>query len=207
MNSQTLLMYSFASLLLAITPGPTMLLTLSNGINAGRRAAIAGMLGASTGSSALIAIAAAGLGTILQASQSLFEAVRWAGVVYLCWIGWKLWWSSPAESSLSGYTARESISARTAYVRSLSVALSNPKTILFFAAFLPQFVDPAQPQAHQYFVLGLVFVAIDSMVMVAYALAGEQAGRLLSASATRALNRCCAAGMWLLAASLAIWRR
>jgi threonine/homoserine/homoserine lactone efflux protein len=87
------------------------------------------------------------------------------------------------------------------------VALSNPKTVLFFAAFLPQFVDIAKPQGPQYLLLGAVFVVLDTCVMLAYASAGTQAVRFLSQRGLKAMNRGCAAGMWLLAATLAVWRR
>jgi threonine/homoserine/homoserine lactone efflux protein len=92
-------------------------------------------------------------------------------------------------------------------MRSLAVALSNPKTVLFFAAFLPQFIDIAKPQGPQYLLLGTVFVALDTCVMLAYASAGTQAVRFLSQRGLKAMNRSCAAGMWLLAATLAMWRR
>jgi threonine/homoserine/homoserine lactone efflux protein len=79
--------------------------------------------------------------------------------------------------------------------------------LLFFAAFLPQFVDVSHPQGPQYALLGTVFVGLDTCVMLAYAAAGTQAVRWLSVRSLRAVNRGCAAGMWLLAATLAFWRR
>jgi threonine/homoserine/homoserine lactone efflux protein len=87
------------------------------------------------------------------------------------------------------------------------VALSNPKALLFFAAFLPQFVDPALPVVVQYAALGALFVAIDAGVMVVYAVAGRQAVRWLSQAGLRWLNRGCAVGMGLLAVLLAGYRR
>ncbi len=87
------------------------------------------------------------------------------------------------------------------------MALTNPKALLFFAAFLPQFVDPARPAALQYAVLGALFVAIDALVMLAYALAGRQALRWLSPTGLRRLNRSCAGGMAALALLLASYRR
>ena len=96
---------------------------------------------------------------------------------------------------------------RIALLRSLAVALSNPKSLLFFAAFLPQFVDIARPQGPQYLLLGGIFVLLDTCVMLAYASAGTQAVRWLSRRGLKALNRGCAVGMWLLAATLAVWRR
>ena len=208
MTADTLLLYTLASLALAVIPGPTMLLALSNGIAGGMRRAAWGIAGASLGSSALIAIVAFGLGSLLSASEWLFNAIRMAGVVYLVWLGVKLWRSEAidvgAALASSSATAQQ---GRVALLRSLAVALSNPKTVLFFAAFLPQFVDITRPQGPQYLVLGAIFVTLDTGVMLAYAGAGSQAVRWLSRRSLKVLNRSCAIGMWLLAATLAVWRR
>lgn len=208
MNTNTLLLFAAAATALAVTPGPTMLLALSNGISGGMRAAVGGIAGASLGSSVVIATVALGLGSLLAASEWLFNAIRVVGVVYLVWLGIKLWRTPPADvkAILAASSARP-LPGRLALLRSLAVALSNPKSLLFFAAFLPQFVDPAQPQGTQYLALGAIFVGIDTLVMFAYAMAGTQAVRWLSQRSLRAMNRGCATGMWLLAATLALWRR
>ncbi len=209
MTPDTLLLFIFASLALAVIPGPTMLLALSNGIEGGMRRASWGIVGASLGSCTLIAVVALGLGSLLAASEVLFNAIRVAGVVYLVWLGIKLWRSEATDlgSALAKSSAQLRPQGRVALLRSLAVALSNPKTLLFFAAFLPQFVDIARPQGTQYLLLGAIFVALDTCVMLAYAAAGTQAVRWLSRRGLKAMNRGCAAGMWLLAATLAIWRR
>ncbi|MGJ7488149.1 LysE family translocator [Variovorax sp. LT2P21] len=208
MTTQTLLLYVLASLMLAVTPGPTMLLALSNGIAGGMRRAAWGIAGASLGSSLAIAAVAVGLGSLLAASEWLFNALRAAGVIYLVWLGIKLWRSEPADLRQAlAPPAGSALQGRLALVRSLAVALSNPKALLFFAAFLPQFVDTTQPQGWQYVVLGAIFVGLDTLVMLAYAAAGTQAVRWLSQRSLRLLDRGCALGMWALAATLALWRR
>ena len=208
MTLDTLLLYLVASLALAITPGPTMLLAMSNGIAGGMRAAAWGIAGASLGAAFLIAVVALGLGSLLAASEGLFNAIRAAGVAYLVWLGIKMWRSPPIDirAALAASPA-DVLRPRTAFLRSLTVALSNPKTLLFFAAFLPQFVTSATPQLPQYLVLGAIFIGIDTCVMLGYATAGTQAVRWLSRRSLRMINRGCAAGMWLLAATLAVWRR
>ncbi|MDP3922885.1 MAG: LysE family translocator [Hydrogenophaga sp.] len=205
---QTLLMFATASLALAVIPGPTMLLALSNGMAGGMRRAGWGIAGASLGSGAVIAVVAVGLGSLLAASAWLFEAVRAAGVLYLLWLAVQLWRSPPLDlqAALAEVPGRQAL-GRAALVRSLTVALSNPKALLFFAAFLPQFVDPALPVVVQYAALGALFVAIDAVVMVVYAVAGRQAVRWLSQAGLRWLNRGCAVGMGLLALLLAGYRR
>ncbi len=205
---QTLLMFAAASLALAVIPGPTMLLALANGMAGGMRRAAWGMAGAGLGAGMLIAVVAVGLGSLLNASATLFNVVRVAGVLYLLWLAVQLWRSPPVDvqAAVAQVPGQQAV-GRAAFARSLGVALSNPKTLLFFAAFLPQFVDPAQPQALQYAVLGALFVGLDTLVMVAYAAAGWQAVRWLSQRGLRWLNRSCAVGMGVLAALLAGYRR
>jgi len=205
---QTLLVFAAAALALAVIPGPTMLLALSNGMAGGMRRAVWGMAGAGLGAGILIAVVAVGLGSLLNASATLFNAVRIAGVLYLLWLAVQLWRSPPLDLRAAlAHAPQRQAQGRAAFVRSLGVALSNPKTLLFFAAFLPQFVDPARPQAVQYAVLGSLFVGLDTLVMVAYAAAGWQAVRWLSQGGLRWLHRGCAAGMAVLAALLAGYRR
>ncbi len=185
-----------------------MLLALSNGIGGGMRRAGWGIAGAALGSAIVIAIVALGLGSLLAVSTWLFNALRIAGVAYLAWLGYRLWRSEPADVGRALADNRASApQGRRALAKSLAVALSNPKALLFFAAFLPQFIDTARPQGAQYAVLGAIFIGIDILIMMAYAAAGTQAVRWLSRRSLRALNRSCAAGMWLLAGTLALWRR
>lgn len=227
MPTTTLLLFLSSSLLLALTPGPTMLLTLSNGATGGMRFAAFGMLGANLGAGLLIAATALGLGGLLAASETWFNALRWLGVLYLCWMGWQLWRATPRplHDSLAsqsappeldvqgrsapriGSTAGPALTPRAAFMRSFNVAISNPKTLLFFGAFLPQFVDPAVPQGPQYLLLGLIFLGLDTLVMLAYASAGRQFVRLLTQRGLTLLNRACAVGIWLLASVLALYRR
>jgi len=208
MSLDTLILFVIASFALAVTPGPTMLLAMSNGIAGGMRAAIWGIAGASLGSAIVVGTVALGLGSLLAASEYLFNAIRIFGVAYLVWLGVKLWRAQPTDvaSELSA-AAAQPLRGRLALLRSLAVALSNPKSLLFFAAFLPQFIDTTRPQGIQYLILGAVFVGIDTCVMLGYATAGSQAVRWLSQRSLRMLNRGCAVGMWLLAATLAVWRR
>ena len=207
MNIDTLLLFVAAAFVLAVTPGPTMLLAMSNGISGGMQRAGWGIAGATIGSIVVITTVALGLGSLLAASEWLFNALRVGGVVYLAWLGVKLWRSPPPDVAAAIAAPDTEPQGRVALIRSLTVALSNPKSVLFFAAFLPQFIDTAQPQGLQYLVLGAIFVVLDTVIMLAYAGAGTQAVRWLSARSLRNLNRGCATGMWALAATLAFWRR
>ena len=204
----TFLLFIVASFALAITPGPTMLLALSNGIVAGRRVAAYGILGATFANLILIALVALGLGVILAASETLFNALRYVGVAYLCWLGVKLWRSKTSNMGREKLVAQKrELTAQRAFGRSFTVALSNPKGLLFFSAFLPQFVDPVHAQAPQYAELALWFVTQDAVIMFSYATAGTKAVCYLTARGLRMINRACAAAMFALAAVLAMARR
>jgi len=210
MTASTLSLFCAASIVLALTPGPTMLLALSNGVAAGVRVAAYGIAGATLASALLIATVALGLGALLLASESLFDALRLIGVVYLCWLGYKLWQTPPLAINPSALALQATplpLSPGKAFWRCASVSLSNPKALLFFSAFLPQFVDPAQPQAPQYLVLATIFLSIDAVIMLAYASAGRYAVNFLSARSVTFINRGCALAMLLLAATLAAFRR
>jgi threonine/homoserine/homoserine lactone efflux protein len=207
MNS-TLLLFAAVAFIGIATPGPTVLLALTNGSRYGVRASVAGMIGAVLSDFVLIAAVALGLGALLAASEFWFSVVKWLGVVYLAYLGVRLLRSKggtvtlPADAPLDRQAPLRSI-----FVRSLLVAVTNPKGYLFFSAFLPQFIVPAQPQLPQYLTLAMTFAAIDFVVMFAYAAAGAQAIRFLSAKRVQWLDRICGGALLALAGSLAMYRR
>ena len=164
-----------------------------------------GIAGAALGSSLVIATVALGLGSLLAARSGC--STRCAGRRgYLVWLGIKLWRSPPPRSVRRWPRAADALRGRLALLRSLAVALSNPKTLLFFAAFLPQFVDTARRRS------AIPGARRDLRGHRWLRDAGlrhrRHAGRALALATQPArVNRGCAAGMWLLAATLAIWRR
>lgn len=204
MTATTLLLYLAACFAVTVTPGPTMLLALGNGASGDRRIVAMGILGAALSDLLLIGAVAVGLGALLAASEALFETVKWLGVAYLAWVALQMWRAHPAGLAMPAGAAR---SGRAAFLRSLGVALSNPKGLLFFSAFLPQFIDTAAPQAPQYALLALATALLDIAVMAVYAAGGARAARLLTAAGLRRLNRACAAALLSLAGLLALGRR
>lgn len=205
--TQTLLVFSVVAFIGIATPGPTVLLALTNGSRYGVRASAPGMAGAVLSDFVLISAVAVGLGALLAASEFWFSVVKWAGVVYLAYLGTRLLRSKgtlaiPVEAGSSQHA-----SSRAIFLRSFLVAVTNPKGYLFFSAFLPQFVNSAQPQLPQYAMLAVTFAAIDLTVMLAYALAGAQAIRLLRAKGVLWLDRLCGGALLALAGSLALYRR
>ena len=205
MNLDNVMLYLAVCFVVTITPGPTMLLALSNGASGRWRVAAMGMLGAAASDLVLISAVGLGLGALLAASETLFSLVRGLGVLYLAWLALQLWRAPPTAVAISA--ADVDRSARLAFRRSLLVALSNPKGLLFFSAFLPQFIDPHAAQWPQYATLGVATAALDLAVMAVYALGGAHLVRRLSLAAARRLNRACAAGLLALAGGLALYRR
>jgi threonine/homoserine/homoserine lactone efflux protein len=161
-----------ASLILALIPGPGVIYIVTRTLNQGRRAGLASVCGIACGNFANAAAASVGLAAIIAASSGAFVALKLGGAAYLVYLGVKaLRTSAPLEAP---------VAAKVPAVKLLRdgffVALLNPKTALFFAALLPQFIDPAAPALQQSLILGSVFVAIalctDSIyVLTASALA------------------------------------
>ena len=204
---QTLLIFAVVAFVGIATPGPTVLLALTNGTRLGVKASLAGMAGAVLSDFVLIAAVALGLGALLAASEFWFSVVKWVGVVYLSYLGIRMLRSTGTLAVASEDAPTEHPSGRAVFLRSFLVAVTNPKGYLFFSAFLPQFIIPAEPQLAQYAALAITFAAIDFVVMLAYATAGAQAIRWLRAKGVLWLDRLCGGALLALAGSLALYRR
>jgi threonine/homoserine/homoserine lactone efflux protein len=208
MSTTTLLMFSLVALLAIITPGPTVLLALSNGSRFGVRGSIAGMVGAVASDFVLVGAVALGLGSLLAASEFWFSVVKWIGAAYLAYLGVKLLRSKDGGLDLPELNAATGqASPRAVFAKSFLVAVTNPKGYLFCSALLPQFIDASAPQWPQYLVIGLAFAGIDFVVMFGYAAVGAHAIKLLRRRAVLLLDRMCGATLLLLAGSLVLYRR
>ncbi|MCG8709934.1 LysE family translocator [Brenneria sp. 4F2] len=207
MVSSILILYGVASLAVTVIPGPTMLLALTNGVTKNKTLIASGILGAALSDFILIAMVAIGLGSLMLASETLFSLVKWIGVGYLFWLSLQLWQAKPSSLLTAAPGDRPVYSAHRAFLRSLLAVLSNPKGLLFFSAFLPQFIVVNEPQLPQYIAFACITVAIDIAIMAGYAFGGMQAARVFTAVGLRRLNRTCAAMMAFLAGGLAIYRR
>ncbi|ACP26668.1 lysine exporter protein [Sinorhizobium fredii NGR234] len=208
MNEMTILAFAAVAFIGIATPGPTVLLALTNGSRFGVRRAGYGMIGAVLSDFVLIGAVALGLGALLAASEFWFTVVKWLGAAYLAVLGVQLLRSrGTLDIASQDVQAVGPGTPRAVFLKSFLVAVTNPKGYLFFSAFLPQFIDPALPQAQQYAVLALVFASIDFLVMFGYALLGSQAVRFLKRSGAIWLDRVCGGALLALAGSLAFYRR
>jgi threonine/homoserine/homoserine lactone efflux protein len=207
MNELTLLAFAAVAFIGIATPGPTVLLALANGSRYGIGRSVYGMVGAVLSDFVLIGAVALGLGALLAASEFWFSVVKWVGVAYLAFLGVTLLRSQGSLDQSLQAAETGSGSRRAIFLKSLLVAVTNPKGYLFFSAFLPQFIVPSEPQAAQYVALALVFASIDFLVMLGYAVLGSQAVRLLKRSGALWLDRICGGALLTLAGSLAFYRR
>lgn len=208
MNDVTILAFALVAFIGIATPGPTVLLALTNGSRFGVRRALSGMVGAVLSDFVLIGAVSLGLGALLAASEFWFSVVKWVGVGYLAFLGVMLVRSRGTLGEAAGAAdVQASGAAGAVFLRSFLVAVTNPKGYLFFSAFLPQFVAPSLPQLPQYLALAIVFAAIDFTVMLGYAALGSQAVRMLRKSGALWLDRICGGTLLTLAASLALYRR
>lgn len=208
MSEVTILAFALVAFIGIATPGPTVLLALTNGSRYGVKRATAGMIGAMLSDFVLIGAVALGLGALLAASEFWFSVIKWLGAAYLAYLGVMLLRSrGTLELPPQASQAMDAGATRSIFAKSLLVAVTNPKGYLFFSAFLPQFIDPALPQAPQYAMLAIVFASIDFMVMFGYALLGSQAVRFMRRSGAIWLDRICGGALLALAGSLALYRR
>lgn len=207
MTTTTLLALALFAFIGIVTPGPTVLLALSNGSRFGVRRAGFGMAGAMLSDLVLTGAVALGLGALLAASETLFTVVKWIGVGYLAFLGVALLRSKGAFDATAATAAGSAGSSRAIFLKSFLVAVTNPKGYLFFTAFLPQFIAPDLPQAPQYAMLAVVFTTIDLVVMLGYALLGAKAVQVLKRAGTLWLDRICGGALLMLAGTLALYRR
>jgi homoserine/homoserine lactone efflux protein len=157
MNWELFVAFLLITAVLVITPGPIVTLVIATGAREGMRAALTTVVGTTLGNALLLAAIAFGLSWVVRNAATLFEILRWIGAAYLIWLGIQAW-------RHAGETGAASLPRGHVHVwRGFAVALSNPKTIAFFTAFLPQFVDsglPVEPQLALMCTVSVVLAAI-----------------------------------------------
>jgi threonine/homoserine/homoserine lactone efflux protein len=178
-----------AVFLLCGTPGPNMLHVMTRSIAVGARRSIAAMAGCLTALVLVLAASAAGVSALLAAWPRVFDALRYAGVAYLIFLGIKAWRGagSPIDvgDDTSPVTRMPAASAARLYRGGFVIGISNPKLLLFAAAFLPQFVDRAAPQGPQFAILVATFAVVESFWYGVYAAGGRTLARYLTRPAMR----------------------
>ena len=213
MSLQIWLLYTLAALGLSLSPGPNSLLALTHGALHGTRASLATLLGGSLGFTFIIALSMFGIGALLQASPLALQTLQWVGAAYLAWLGVQVWRSAPIQLTLVPGVPGPSRPHGTSTIppplwslfrQGLLAAATNPKGILFFAAFLPQFIDPAGSVLKQFSIMAATFVVIEFLVELALAATAQRVAGWL-ARVGQTFNRVCGALFIGLALAL-LWR-
>jgi len=202
-HTHDLVVFMLATLALLVVPGPAVVYIVARSIDQGARAGIVSALGLAVGSVVLAAAAAFGVSAVLGASPRAFDAVRYLGAGYLAFLGIRTLLVRDAPAA-TARRRREPFSR--IFGEGILVNLTNPKTALFFFAFLPQFVNPEGSVRAQIVLLGLVFSAMGMVTDSVYAAAaGAVAGRLRSDPRFPRLSRASAAAVYLALAVLAVF--
>lgn len=209
LSIEILLTYVAACVAVIIVPGPSVTVIIANSMRYGTRAGLWTDGGTQAGLATMLIVLAAGLSTIINHMGWLFDWLRLIGAAYLIWLGLKLWRGSTATSS-SGSTTSSTLaeepgrngSGKRFFWQGFIVLWSNPKALLFFGAFIPQFIDPAGSALMQTFLLGLIFIIVAALLDTGYAIAAGRAGRLLTGKRMRLMERISGSfliggGLWL----------
>lgn len=169
MTLSTYLLYLAAVALLVLSPGPTMLMCMTHSLQHGPRKALASAAGSVTAVLGTMLLSALGLGALLAASEVAFMGLKTLGAAYLIWLGIKTFRSRgtvfDAMPDAANAAAVPNVPARRLYAQGLLVGASNPKALLFFTAFFPQFIDPSAAWAPQFAILASSFVASELSVL------------------------------------------
>jgi threonine/homoserine/homoserine lactone efflux protein len=198
--------FAAASAVLLAIPGPTVLLVVTYALGHGRRTAAATVAGVVLGDFTAMTASMLGLGMLLAATAALFTALKWAGAAYLVYLGVKLWRAPVAEAAAAADAAP--IRPRRLFAHAFAVTATNPKSLVFFVAFLPQFLEAGRPFLGQVAVMEATFVGLAGLNAAAYAWMAAAAGNAVRRpSLRRAVNRL--GGGLLIGAGLlaALWRR
>lgn len=196
MSLSTWWIFVTATFLISAAPGPNMLLIMNQSVRFGLRASIYSMAGCMTALMIMFTLSALGLGVILQQSPAVFDALRWFGAVYLAYLGYKVWTapvtpiSKESTETVASASSINTPSALTLFRTGFFTAGSNPKALLFAAAFLPQFIQASLPQAPQLLILLATFSVLEILWYFIYALGGlSMAQQLRKPNILRWFNR------------------
>ncbi len=194
--------FATTEFLLSMTPGPAVLLVISQGMKFGGRSSVKGTLGILSGNAVYFVLSAAGLGTLLLASAQLFQVIKWIGAAYLVFLGIKMLLSKGELTEQNEQAPSPQVS-RKLFSQGLITQLANPKAIIFFTALLPQFITTNENVLLQFFILGVTSIVFEFPVLVAYGWVAERGRRWIPKGRFAALpDR--VAGMFLIGTGIGL---
>ena len=178
--------FLLAATMIAVTPGPGAVLSMSTSMRHGYWSALVAILGLQAAILVHLTVVAVGFGALIAASETAFSVVKFIGAAYLIWLGVQKWRSPLVPVDAERVPARR----RGLFLQGMLVNLTNPKAIIFIGALVPQFIDPGRSQLEQYLLIAATLCLTDIVVMSAYALAAGRVGRWLhDPKAIRLQNR------------------
>lgn len=186
--------FLLASLVLAVTPGPVVIYVVTRSLVQGRRSGLVSVAGVALGNLGNALAASVGLAALFAISSIAFSVIKYAGALYLVYLGVQMLRASPVENSIA---ISATVSLKRVFRDGFVVALLNPKTTVFFAAFLPQFLSAGAPPMVQGMALGSLFVAIATITDSAYALAAGAAAPALRGNVIRRIGRRLGGGVFI----------
>src|SRR3954467_2707302 len=185
MTLEIYLAYVAACILITIIPGPTVTLIIANSLTHGTRAGLLNVAGTQLGLLVMLGVLMVGLSSVIAAMGVWFDYVRVAGAIYLIWIGWKVF-----RRKASFGDVRRTPKPRGGFLlQGFLVLMSNPKALLWFGAFIPQFVDPSGNYVGQIVACGLTAMATAAVTDGAYAILGGRTGKIMSRQRIRLASR------------------
>ncbi len=187
MPFETWLLYLFTCCGIAVVPGPNALLVLTHGAIHGSRRTLFTITGGVLGFAVVLSLCALGLGALIQASASWFTALKVAGGLYLIWLGFGLWRSAPVSLEPTGATGFRPWSL---FRQGLVSAISNPKALLLFTAFIPPFLDPQRSIIAQTITIALTYAVVEFVVEYLVASAAHRVRPWLARTGRR-FNKVC----------------
>jgi threonine/homoserine/homoserine lactone efflux protein len=198
MSLEFYLAYVLACVVVVIVPGPTVTVIVANSLTHGARAGLLNIAGTQLGLAVMMVIVLVGLAALIETMGVWFDAVRFAGAAYLIWLGWKLLRSPGSFAD----PTKVSVPRGGFFLQGFLVLMSNPKALLLFGAFIPQFVDPNANYVGQVVLLGVTAMVTAGIFDSAYALVAGRARGLLSAQRVRLISRVSGGfliggGLWL----------
>ena len=181
MSAEIYLAYVLTCILITIIPGPTVTLIIANSLTHDTRAGLLNVAGTQLGLALMLGVLLVGLSSVIATMGVWFDYMRIAGAIYLVWLGWKLLRANAGFGAV-GTTPKP---RGGFFLQGFLVLMSNPKALLWFGAFIPQFVDPSGNYVGQIVLLGATAMATAAITDGAYAILGGRTGRVMSASRIR----------------------
>ncbi|WP_350333342.1 LysE family translocator [Coralliovum pocilloporae] len=208
--SQSLLLFAITEFFLSLSPGPAVLLVVSQALHKSGSAAFASMMGIMAANTLYFILSAVGLGALLVSSSALFTGLKIAGCAYLLWMAYEIVRDVVRKGENEHYvTSDRSVVSRRAglwadFFKAFLVQASSVKNLVIFLSIIPQFVDPSEPVLWQFVLLGLVSLLVEAPILAGYAIAASALGRISSGRASTIFDLTAALLLVVIAVSVAL---